>query len=400
MQQSELESQTQKVYKVDHPENARQLMHLGKIISQCFSADLSNWQAYVQRLGQPNFRVILQQARVVGGLSLYPMGQWYGGQSVPMTGLAAVAITPDARGQGAAVTLLRQTLRELHEQNRPLACLYASTTHLYRRVGFEHAGSSCRYSLPVNQIHIVDRTLPVTPIEISEQALFVELYRQQAQFNNGNLERNDAIWSSILDDKDKSLYAYLLGPRPAPEGYAIFTQKSARNPYNLEIQDLVLLTVAAARRFLTFMADHRSLADRMFWQDSPAAPLISVLEEQSYRVEHLERWLLRILDVPQALALRGYPMGVEAELYLKVVDNLLPANTGCFRLQVSDGKGKVTHGTRGDLTMEIGGLAPLYSGLMTARQLQQAGLISGTEASLATACTLFSGATPWMSEHF
>jgi predicted acetyltransferase len=416
MQQSELGSWPQTIYEVGLPENAKQMLDLGHIISQCFNADLSNWQAYVARLGPSNFRVIRQQDRVVGGLGLYPMGQWYGGQAVPMTGIAAVGTVPECRGQGAAVTLLSHALQELHEQGQPLASLYASTSHLYRRVGFEQAGSFCRYSLPINQIRISDRALPLTPIEISEQAVFTSLYRQYAQLNTGNLERNDAIWSSILDDKDQQIYAYLLGTRSAPEGYLIFTQKSGRNTYSLVVRDLVVLTAAAMRRLLTLVADHRSLADRLFWYGSPIDSLLSILEEQIYRVEHLERWLLRIVNVPQALELRGYPMGIEAELHLAVVDDLLPSNMGRLTLRVSEGRGRVTRGGRGDLRISIRGLAPLYSGLMTARQLQQIGLLvsgedrvtnhpsaSGGEAmqtAIAMADILFPSANPWMSDHF
>ncbi|PZD74576.1 hypothetical protein C1752_01055 [Acaryochloris thomasi RCC1774] len=408
MQQPDVESRTDKVYEVGLPENAKQMLELGRIISQCFNADLENWQTYVQRLGQTNFRVIQESGRVVGGLGLYPMGQWYGGQAVPMTGIAAVGTVPDCRGQGAAVTLLRHTLQELYEQGLPLASLYASTSHLYRRAGFEQAGSFCRYSLPINQVSLCSsqeavrdhHTLPLMPIQNPESALLVDLYRQQAQASNGNLERNDAIWSSILDDKDQPIYTYLLGTRSAPEGYVILMQRSEPMAYSLIVRDLVLLTAAAAHRFLRLVADHRSLADRLFWYGSPVNPLLSLLEEQIYRVEHLERWLLRVVNVAQALELRGYPTGVEAELHLEVVDDLLPSNTGFFTLQVSGGKGQVSRGGRGDLKMDVRGLAPLYSGLMTALQLQQMGWLSGRRETFATACTLFSGVSPWMSDHF
>ncbi|MEO0375641.1 MAG: GNAT family N-acetyltransferase, partial [Cyanobacteria bacterium P01_A01_bin.17] len=391
MQQPEVESLSNRVYEVGLPENAKQMLELGRIISQCFNADLNNWQAYVQRLGPANFRVIREQGRIVGGLGLYPMGQWYGGQAVPMTGIAAVGTTPDYRGQGAAVTLLRHTLQDLYEQGLPLASLYASTSHLYRRVGFEQAGSFCRYSLPINQVSLCSgqevvrdhHLLPLTPIQNPEPALLIDLYRQQAQSSNGNLERNDAIWSSILDDKDQPIYAYLLGTHSAPEGYVILTQRSGQTTYSLIVRDLVLLTAAAAHRFVKLVADHRSLADRLFWYGSPVDPLLSLLEEQIYRVEHLERWLLRVVNVPRALELRGYPTGVEAELHLEVVDDLLPSNAGFFTLGVSGGKGQVIRGGRGDLKMDIRGLASLYSGLMTALQLQKMGWLSGRGEALA-----------------
>lgn len=388
-------------YNVGPPENAEQRLMLGRITSQCFNADLENWHTYVQRLGANNFRVIRHQSRVVGGLGLYPMGQWFGGQSVPIMGIAAVGIAPDCRGRGAAMALLSQTLQDFYEQDIPLATLYASTSRLYRRVGFEQAGSLCRYSVPLSQIAPDRGTLP-TPISPQEQATLAELYRQQARLNTGNLDRSDTIWQSILEDKDKPIYAYLFGPLTAPEGYVVFTQRSTPDDegYHLEIRDRVSLTAAATQCFWTLMADHRSLAERLFWYGPPVDPLLSALEEQIYRVEHLERWLLRIVNVPRALSLRGYPAGIAAELHLEVDDPLLAANTGCLTLQIAAGQGQVTRGGRGDLKVGIRGLAALYSGFLTATQLQQLGWAAGTRDAIALANTIFATSAPWMSDHF
>ena len=65
---------------------------LGQIIEQCFIGSPSNTEPYLNRIGVENFRVIRQAKEVVGGLGLLPMGQWYGGVCVPMTGIAAVGI--------------------------------------------------------------------------------------------------------------------------------------------------------------------------------------------------------------------------------------------------------------------------------------------------------------------
>ncbi|MGF1601829.1 MAG: enhanced intracellular survival protein Eis [Thermosynechococcaceae cyanobacterium] len=394
---------------VEAPESSQHMLALGHIISQCFNADLDHWPAYVQRLDKSNFRVIHQHKQVVGGLGLFPMGQWFGEQSVPMTGLAAVGIAPDCRGQGAAEMLLSHTLQDLQVKGVPLAALYASTSHLYRRVGFEQAGSFCGYSAPVQQV-IVDkgtkpytdrRALPLISMELGDKALYSALYQQQAPFNNGYLDRNQAVWQTILEDNSQPVYAYLLGSRKAPEGYVIFTQQAtAGGGYDLKIRDRICLTEAAIHRFWTFVADHRSLADRLFWYGPPIDPLLSVLEEQIYRIEHIERWLLRIVNVSQALALRGYPAGVETELHLDIEDPLFADNTGRFILQVDHRQGQVTRGGRGDLKLDIRGLAPLYSGFLSAGQLQQLGWASGKRDAIAIANTLFAGSAPWMSDHF
>lgn len=49
------------------------------------------------------------------------MAQWWGGERVPMTGIAAVGIAPEYRGTGAAIALMQHTVKELHAKGYPLA---------------------------------------------------------------------------------------------------------------------------------------------------------------------------------------------------------------------------------------------------------------------------------------
>lgn len=381
--------------------NSREAQQLGDILRQCFNFPASSWHVYFNRLGLKNFRVIRQAGRITGGLALYPMGQWFGGQSVPMSGLAAVGIAPEHRGTGVAAELVTQTLKELYANGVPLSALYASTQRLYRKVGYEQAGSYCRFSLPTSSIVAYDRSLPIHPIEPTHHKVFHDLYRQQARETSGNLDRHKAIWQRLVKPPtEDSIYAYLVGPEHRPEGYVIFSQQPGATNYDLRIWDLVTLTPAAGHRLWTFFADHRSLASEVLWHGPMMEPLLALLTEQTYRITYLERWLLRIVDVSKALALRGYPAGIEAELHLAVQDDLLPENSRDFILSVFEGRGKVTEGGRGELKLNIRGLAPLYTGLFTPHQLQLTGYLEATASALSIAAQLFAGPEPWMPDHF
>ena len=60
----------------------------------------------------------------------------------------------------------------------------------------------------------------------------------------------------------------------------------------------------------------------------------------------------------------------------------------------------MTRGGKSELKLDIGRLAPLYTGLFTPQQLQLAGKLDATEASLSTAAQLFAGASPWIADFF
>lgn len=379
---------------LSHEEEAKQL---AAILGQCFA--FTNTVRYFHRLGLDNFRVVREEGRIVGGLGIYQMGQWFGGTSVAMAGLAAVGVPPEQRGTGVAFELLSQTLQELHEREVPISALYPATQKLYRKVGYEQGGNACIYEIQTNSIGLSDRTLPIQPVTPINYTIFSDIYRQSAIKINGNLDRNQALWEGIIQPQEQEIiYAYLVGEPNQPEGYIIFHQNAKES--QLVILDWVALTTAAAKRLWTFVADHRSQIETAMWRGSVVHPLLLFLPEQTAKVKNSSIWMLRIIDVAKALSERGYPAGVEAELHLTVQDDLLTNNNGNFILRVSGGSGEVTRGGKGELRLNIRGLSPLYTGLYTPRQLQFSGFLEASDRVLATATEIFAGSVPWMADFF
>lgn len=367
------------------------------ILGQCFA--FPNAERYFQRLGLENFRVVREGGQIVGGLGIYLMGQWFGGKSVSMAGIAAVGVPPEQRGTGVAFALLSQTLRELQEREVPISALYPATQRLYRQVGYEQGGNFCRLEIPTHSIGLSDRTLPIQPVTSIDSAIFSDIYCQSAIKINGNLDRNQAIWERIIQPgEQKVVYAYLVGIQSQPEGYIIFHQNGKES--QLVILDWVALTTAAAKRLWTFVADHRSQMETATWCGSVVHPLLLFLPEQTAKVKNSSIWMLRIVNVAKALSERGYPTGVEAELHLAVQDDLLTDNNGNFILRVSGGSGEVTRGGKGELRLNIRGLSPLYTGLYTPHQLQFSGFLEASDRVLATATKIFAGSVPWMADFF
>ncbi|WP_083305164.1 GNAT family N-acetyltransferase [Moorena producens] len=326
------------------------------------------------------------------------------GKPVPMAGIAVVGVAPEYRGQGVAYQLMAKTIMALHDQGVPISTLYAATDALYRKVCYERAGNRCLWKLSTKTISLCERNLPMHRVEPENYQVFEEVYHQHAQANNGNLDRHRAIWENlvkpILAKPEETIYSYLIGSETLPEGYIIFTQEEDDQGLRITINDWALLTTAAIKRFWTFIADHRSLVNQVYWYSSPHDPLMLVLPEQTAKIDTRYYWMTRVIDVPKALEKRGYPVGIDGELHLEVKDDLIEANNGRFRLRVNQGQGEVTPGGNGDLQISIRGLASLYSGLYSPRQLQLTGYLKATNEALSLATLLFSGSEPWMSDMF
>ena len=373
---------------------------LRDILTQCFDFPVARWQAYMDLAGAENFRVVRRDNRVVGGLLVIFMGQWFGGRVIPMGGIAAVGVPPEQRGSGIARTLMARTLEELREQEIPLSTLYASTQHLYRAVGYEQAGSFCQFAMPASAFPTGDRSLPVEQVDPAKHELFHTVYRQWVEPMNGCLARNRIIWERAVRPDESPVFAYRIGSADAPEGYLIYSQQGRDLGHDMRVRDWAALTPAAFARLHTLLGDHRSVVRDVIWKGPPVDPILCSPEEQRVQSRGGERWLLRIVDVSAALEQRGYPDGVEAQLHLEVTDDLLPGNAGRFLVDVSGGRATVTPGGRGDLRCHVRGLAPLYSSMLTPAELARVGWIQGDARGISTAARVFAGPQPWMGDGF
>lgn len=354
--------------------------------------------------GRENFRVARVRGRAAGSLGIIPMGQWFGGRSVPMAGINAVAVAPEHRAAGIATRLLRRMLEDVRAQGMPLSVLYPATQPVYRRAGYEQAGIHLAYFQPVAALPPRDRSLDIRPAEPDELPALRALYAERARRTSGNLDRNEYMWSRIWSDRGGStvVNTYAVERDGAPEGYVAYhqAQETGEQDRNIVARDLVALTPDAARRLLSFFADHRSVVRNVTWAGAPADPLLFHIPNQDYRVRWYEQWMLRLVDVRAALEARGYPPGIETEVHLRVRDDALPWNDGPFVLRVSGGVAEVREGGEGRVGLDVRGLASIYSGYLSPAGMLSTGYIEGPVEDLAALGAVFAGPAPWMADGF
>jgi predicted acetyltransferase len=208
-----------------------------------------------------------------------------------------------------------------------------------------------------------------------------------------------------LAPKDKIVYRFLVRRGDTIEGYIAYTQAGRADP--IIVTDAVILSREAGRAMLGLLAGYQSVIDQMVWTGSVLDPFVYLLDENltagtksrvGMRTSY--DWMLRIVDVAGALVARGYPMRISAELEIQVVDPILPANDGVYRLRVADGRAAVLPGGSGRITIGIRELAALYTGFQSPSELRALGLIDGPDADLALLGAIFSGPQPWLADMF
>ncbi len=383
------------------PEGAEETAAVADIMAQAFAMTPTESTTWVEKVGVPNLRVLRQQGMLAATAVPIPMGQWFGGRRVGMAGVGGVGVAPSARGGGTATRLMQRLLHELRGQGFPLSVLYPATQTLYRRVGYEQAGARYEIRLETHSLDFKERSLQVRPVKPADLPVIQELYLRHASSRQGYLDRGPYVWDRVFHPRSETAYGFLVEGAQGVEGYVwIVRRRKVDLIQEIFLTDIVACTPAAARRLLNFLGDHRSLAREVVWTGGPADPLLMLLREQNYQVKLLFHWMVRVLDVPSALASRGYPAGVSGTLHLQVEDDLFPENRGNFTLEVSGGAGRVQRGGSGLMRLDVRALAPLYTGFLSPEALRSVGALAADEDSLRLASTLFSGTAPALPDMF
>jgi predicted acetyltransferase len=374
---------------------------LAPSIGWAYADDLNSSLEWLKRAEPGSLRVAGRRGKIEGGLMEVPMGQWFQGRRVATLGIAAVAIAPEARGQGVAMALISDTLRAARQQGSALSTLYPSSYRLYRKAGYELAGCLCRFSLQLKQLPRSRRDLAVECLAASEQPAVEALYREVARGRSGYLDRGPYVWNRVRTPAREPARCFGVREQGGLSGY-VYARAAVlrRMPIEVTLSDFVTKSPRAFRGLLSFLADHASTADRVTWYGGPADARLLGLPERGVAATIDEYWMLRIVHVERALLDRGYPE-LDAAIDLIVTDDLLRENTGTYALRVEAGKPHLAApGASRRARLTVSALAALYGGLVAPRELALSGQLDADEPALATLGALFGGPTPGCVDYF
>ena len=79
--------------------------------AQAFAVPESDRERWTSLIDPAGMLTAFLGTQVVGSLNVIALGQWYGGRSVPMGGVATVVVRPEHRGEGIAARLLTHVAR-------------------------------------------------------------------------------------------------------------------------------------------------------------------------------------------------------------------------------------------------------------------------------------------------
>ena len=351
-----------------------------------------------EHIGYERFRAVKRKEKILGGMGIIDMGQWFGGKIVRTGAVTSVGVAPEGRGLGVASFLVKESLSEMYESGIPVSTLLPSSTRVYRSFGYERSGVKITYESKVQDMKVGKNKLDIIEITPSDREETYLLYNQRAKLNNGNLDRGSVLWDLILESKGRKIFHYIVKNENEIVGYVNFQQ--ARSANHIRVRDMVALNSEAVKKLLNFFYDHRTVIDTISWNGPANDPIQLLMEEQKVEVADTRDWMLRIVDIKKALESRGYVKDIELSLTLNYEDSILPQNSGAWDINIYDGKCEVNKSNLNGITLGPRGLAPLYTSYLNAYDIKNIGLLEGSDKDLSKASIIFSGPKPWFSDQF
>ncbi|MBX3220552.1 MAG: GNAT family N-acetyltransferase [Labilithrix sp.] len=377
---------------------------LGDVLSHAFGFPRDEASLWFERAGIENLRVLKRGGVLRGGLVEIPMGQWFGGRSVTMMGVAGVGVVPEERGRGVAAHMMVSMLREARARGFALSTLYPASVTLYRRAGYERAGARFAISFDPRMLDL-PRVPEVTVGEVSGTPEdVVALYGATAPRFPGYIDRGPYVWTRVSKPRGHVTKTFTVSHGGALEGYVVVSHAMGGADTSVLVTDLAATTSRAARAILRLLAEYRSLATVVKWHGGPSDLFTNLLPERHHTVSITDSFMLRIVDVARALSLRGWPRGAGGSLTLEVDDASMPENSGLYAVTLEGGRATVATGRaaagapRAKLTER--GLAALYAGHAPAHVLADAGWLEADDAARVLLDAWFAGAYPSMRDFF
>lgn len=381
--------------------DAAELQALAPIIAWAFGGVAEDSLKWLSKGGVEQVRVGFRGGRLAAGLLTIPMGHWFGERSVPAVGIAGVAIAPEFRGEGNALSLMRETLRDARDRGVALSSLYPASLQLYRKAGYEIAGTRCRWTLDLKACPRPSSDLELDRVGPSEHSELERVYTRVARTRPAYLDRGPYIWERVRSSGTEEARLVAVRGATGIEAYAaLLPRRSAGVSHDLSLTDFVAESPGAFDRLLRFLSDHRSTVKQVTWYGGPVDARLFGFPEHAFKVEVDNYWMLRLVDVQRALTSRGYPP-VSGELDLQVDDDVLEANSRRFQVRLRDGVPDVqVTRSGGAVRVHVRTLAALYSGFADPLELVRAGRLEADARALATLRAFFAGAPPAMPDYF
>jgi predicted acetyltransferase len=341
---------------------------------------------------------------VVGHGFLFDLQGWFGGRTAPLGGVASVGVAPEARGRGVASRILEHLHGLALARGAVVCILYPFRQGFYRRFGYGVTSAVHHLRFAPGALAHLRRELDVEPALVDDRAAMAECRERVGRSGTGVLVRTERTWQAFLSE-ERRVWLVARGDR-AVEGYVCWTveQREAFGPTTLTVRELAAVTPAAWRSLWNAVGAQRDQVDEVRADVAADDPLDRLLVDAD-RGRRGDAWvphdvgslsngpMVRIADVPRALAARGW--AAEGHVVLDVEGDR-------FELDVGGGNATVTPRGRSfdvapDVSVDRASLSSIAFGGIDLTQALRGGWATARDATVAARAAALFALPPYFS---
>lgn len=309
-----------------------------------------------------------------------------GGRPVSTAGIAGVAVAPEYRGTGLARRLMADTMTRARDSGAVISTLFRTAPGLYRSLGYEQVAELVIGELPGSAL----AGLRVPPTVGLRRAATVDapairaVYAQVAAEGSCLLTRTGPCFTATDADLLASFdgISLAVGAGGSVDGYLSWHRGEGTGAgATLSAGDLLAVNRDALTALLALAGSFGAVTPMVRLRTSGSDPIHWVIPGAGWSVCDVRQYLLRVVDLPGAVAQRGWPRGLSGTVELTVDDPVCPWNSGRHRLVLAGGDGRLEAGSGAGVTLAVAGLSLLIAGGVTCAELQRAGMIGGGSAA-------------------
>ena len=331
------------------------------------------------------------------------------GAIMPTAGVTAVAVLPSYRRRGILRSLMTRQLADIHDRGEAIAALWASESGIYRRFGYGAASKLSSLRIRRGEGQLAHDAAPEGDLRlriVEPQRARPELamvYDAMLPGRPGALARDDRWWDAALYDPEYRRDGYgplrclLAEDSSGPRGYALYSGSPQWDEDGIpggviSIRELIADGAAATAGLWGDLLSRDLTGEVLAWNRPLDDPLQHLLADpRRIRARTRDGLWIRLVDVPAALAKRGY--AAPADVVIEVSDDTCPWNTARWRLRTAGAGEDRARCERtdepADLALPVAALGAAYLGGTRLGELAGAGIVTelrpGALAQLSTA---------------
>ncbi|HLR27046.1 MAG TPA: GNAT family N-acetyltransferase [Ruania sp.] len=336
--------------------------------------------------------------RLLGQVMGREFHTWCQGVRIPTCGVAGVTIGAEHRGAGLIGPLMTDLLTDARDSGDVLATLYATAPGIYHRFGFETVSAAETVTVPATSAAAVRPGRPVQ-LRRAQAADIPAVRRCYQQWAHGRTGALDRVPPSFASTDEQLLARYdaitlALDEDGTCLGYLCWDRGSLGSEV-LRAQEFIACDEAAYRALWRLLGSFSSVTPTIELRTCPGDPARVFLPTIHWAISDDEPYMLRILDVPRALAARTG--GRDVAVTFAVSGDECGLIEGTYRAESAGGRVHCSPtDPREDVpVLTVRGLSALYAGILSGPDLLATGHLRGGSPEQLEALTALLVHQPW-----